>query len=344
MKPRRPALPALTVALAVGLLAVAACSGSKERRFIPPPPVSIAKITTSPPGSDYTGVALAPVEGRVPVEKVEVLGGDSILGGVLLGPDGPVGGATVRLERFVGDAVGRLDVVSGPDGTWKAPSPPRPAAPPTFDTVPGQVTVPPTTPPPAVTKPTAGAQGILGGRYRVRAWRSPDLALTTPQILFVEAKQNKQLPLQLSRYTGTTVSAVSSPDPPVLEGPLNITAVVTTLTVDGEGVVRSAPAGGVTVTLNVGPGFDSTGGSAITNGAGRAAFQVRCVALGASQVELIVNEAETFTVPIRPCVLPAPVTTTTSEFFDDPDEPSTSSTAAATTTVRTTPGNGQTRP
>ncbi len=341
MRSRPAALSAFSAALALALLAVSACSGSKDRRFIPPPPASIAKITTAPPGSDFTGVPLEPVQGRVTEPKVEVLGGDSVLGGVILGPDGPVAGATVRLERFVGDAVGRIDVISSGDGTWKAPQPPRPPTVPTFQTVPGQVTAPPTTPPPVVTRPPVGPQGILGGRYRVRAWRSPDLALTTPQILFVEAKQNKQLPLQLSRYTGTTVSALSSPDPPVLNSPLNITAVVTNVTVDGEGVVRSAPAAGVEVTLNVGAGFEFIGAPTATNGQGRAAFQTRCVTLGASQAELIVNQAETFTVPIRPCVAPAPTTTTSPTFFDPTGPSSTTPTpGASSSTSSTTPGNG----
>ena len=345
MRSRPAALSAASVALALALLAVAACSGSKDRRFIPPPPASVAQITTAPPGSDFTGVPLEPVQGRIPEAKVEVLGGDSVLGGIILGPDGPVGGATVRLERFVGDAVGRLDVISNGDGTWKAPQPPRPPTVPTFQTVPGQVTAPPTTPPPVVTRPSAGPQGIFGGRYRVRAWRSPDLALTTPQLLFVEAEQNTPLPLQLSRYTGTTVSALSSPDPPVLDAPLNITAVVTNVTVDGEGVVRSAPAAGVEVTLNVGAGFEFIGAPTTTNGQGRAAFQTRCVTLGASQADLILNQAETFTVPIRPCVPPAPTTTTSPTFLDPADPSSTTSTpGASSTTSRSIPGNGGGRP
>lgn len=337
MTARRPALPAFAVALALALLA-AACSGSKDRRFIPPPPASIAQITTAPPGSDFTGVSLAPVEGRVPEEKVQVLGGDAVLSGVILGPDGPVGGATIRLERFVGDAIGRLDVTSNADGTWKAPAPPGAATVPTFQTVPGQVTAAPTTPPPVASRPTVGAQGIFGGRYRVRAWRSPDLALTTPQILFVEAKQTRQLPLQLARYTGTTVSGLSSPDPPVLDAFLTVTAVVTNLTVDGEGVVRSAPAAGVAVSLAAGTGFEFDGGAALTNGQGRASFQGTCVAVGANQLEVIVNEIEAFTVQVRPCVAPAPISTTTSLFFD-PDEPATSSSLGTTssTTIRSAP-------
>ena len=346
MRFRPPALSAFSIALAAALLAVAACSGARSKGFIPPPPASVAKITTAPPGSDYTGVPLDPVQGRPRAEPVEVLGGEAVLAGIVLGPDGPVGGATVRLERFVGDDIGRIDVTSNGDGTWRAPQPARPPTVPTapLQTVPGQLpTIPPTTrppPPPTATRPATGPQGLLGGRYRVRAWRSPDLALTTPQIPFVEAKQNKQLPLQLSLYTGTTVSSISSPDPPVLDAPFSLTAVVTSLSVDADGVVRSVPAAGASVALTTGSGFASSGGPTTTNAQGRATFQLVCQAIGESQAELTVNQIETFTVPIRPCVAPAPTTTTTTTLpFTDPVGPSSSSSIprSSSTTRSTSP-------
>ena len=339
MRFRPPALSASSLALAVALLGIAACSGGKGRDFIPPPPASVATITTAPPGSDFTGVPLEPVPGRARTEPVEVLGGEAVLAGIILGPDGPVGGATVRLERFVGDDVGRIDVTSNGDGTWRAPQPPRAPTVPTVapQTVPGQPpTIPPATrpPQPAATRPATGPQGLLGGRYRVRAWRSPDLALTTPQILFVDAKQNQQLPLQLSRYTGTTVSAISSPDPPVLDSPVTLTAVVTSLSVDADGVVRSVPAAGASVTLTAGAGFAFSGGPSTTNGQGRATFQLVCQATGQSQVELTVNQTETFTVPIRPCVEPAPTTTTTLPFLDPTGPTSTPAGPGRSSTTR----------
>jgi len=315
---RPPALTATVSVLVAGLLAMAACNGSTTRRLIPPPPNTIAPITTAPPGSDFSGVALAPVEGRPEVEPVEVTGGEAVLSGVILGPDGPVAGATVRLERFVGDAIGKLDVVSNADGTWRAPQgvapPPIATVPTTGPTVPGQLPTiaPPTTapPPPQVTRPPVGPQGILGGRYRVRAWRTPDLALTAPQILFVEGKQNRTLGLQLARYSGTTVSSVSSPDPPVLDAPLTVTAVVSSAAVDGDGIVRALPLPNATVSLAVGAGLLFVGGPTFTNPQGRASFVLRCQALGASLVELTVNGAQTYSLPVRGCVPPAPTTTT----------------------------------
>ncbi len=327
----RPAVTAFASALSLCLLAVAACSGGTSKRLIPPPP-SVASITTAPPGSDYSGVALPIVEGRAPVEKVAVTGGDSTLSGLITGPDGPVGGATVRLERFVGDAIGFIDILSNADGTWRAP---QIAPPTTFAPVPqqplplGQLpTIPPATagPPPTPTTKPVGPQGILGGRYRVRAWKTPDLALTAPQILFLESRQNRQLGLQVSRYTGTSASSVSSPDPPFLGEPVTVTAVVSSLSVNGEGIVSSVPLPGAAVSLSVGGGLLLTSGATTTNGQGRAAFQLRCEQLGPGLVELTVNSSQTFTLPLRPCVA-RPTTTTSSTLFPDPGA-STSSTSS----------------
>ncbi len=322
MKARSAVL--LATVLSLALFGIAACSGGSSKRFIPPPPTTVGQVTTAPPASDYSDVQLDPVPGTPTTEAVPVLGGDAALSGVVLGPDGPVQGATVRLERFVGDAIGRIDVTTDGGGSWKAP---QAVVPPSFSptpslpdtTFPGQLpTIPSTTtttrPPTPVTPPRIGPQGILGGRYRVRAWRTPDLALTTPQILFLEAKQNKQVPLQLTRFTGTTASSVSSPDPPVLGSLVNLTAIVSSASVDADGVVRSVPAAGASVTLSLGAGLLLLGGPTTTNAQGRATFQLQCQALGQSTADLTVNAAQTFSLPLRACV--APPSTTSSLPFD----------------------------
>jgi hypothetical protein len=308
------------------LLVVAACSGGAGKRLIPPPPDTVAKLTTAPPGSDFSGVPLNPVEGRPVADKVAITGGDASLSGLITGPEGPVAGATVRVERFVGDAIAHLDVISNGDGTWRAPQPNAPTTipPDTQVTVPGQLPVLPqtTTLPPAPVTSAVGPQGILGGRYRVRAWRAPDLALTAPQILFLEGKQNRQLGLQLARYGGTAASAISSPDPPVVDAITNVTAVVTSLSVDGDGVVRSLPLAGAAVELTAGGAWLLMGGPTVTNAQGRATFQLRCQALGQSPLDLTVNGGQSFSLPIRACVPPAP---TTSSSLLDPFATTTSS-------------------
>ena len=321
---RSPAATSLASAVCLCVVA-AACSRGGVKRFIPPPPPTVAPITTAPPGSDLTGIPIAPVEGKAPPVSVAIAGGESTLNGLVTGPDGPVAGATIRLERFVGDAMARLDVVSNADGTWKAPQVGPPTTIPTVPTFTTDTTLIPTTLPPTTAAPTTlkplGPQGILGGRYRIRAWRAPDLALTTPQILFLEAKQTRNLGLQLSRYQGVSASSITSPDPPVVDAPVTLTAVVTSVSVSSEGIVSSVPLPNASVSLTVGAGFTLTSGPSFTNAQGRAAFLLRCQATGQSSVDLTVNGTQTFTLPVRPCV--APPSTTTTPF--DPDASTTSS-------------------
>lgn len=312
MRTRVPASAALAIVLSLGLLGVAACAGRSTKRFIPPPPPTVSQITTAPPGTDFSGVALQSVGGKTPPVSVQITGGPATLGGVVTGPDGPVGGATVRLERFVGDASAKLDITTNGDGSWKAPQPPAPPTIPTIataSTFPGQITIPTTVPTTVATTAPRGPQGILGGRYRVRAWRAPDLALTTPQIIFVEAKPNQIVSLPLSRYQGVSASSIISPDPPVLNAPFSLTVIVTTASVNPEGVVSAVPLPNAAIQLSVGPSLLFSSGPSITNVQGRATFQVRCQSIGPNSADVTINGTQTFSLTVKPCAAPPSTTT-----------------------------------
>ena len=56
---------------------------------------------------------------------------------------------------------------------------------------------------------TIGA--VLGGRYRVRAWQQPSLAVTTPQIFFLGGTESRSLTIQLTSFTGPNVAAAIAP-------------------------------------------------------------------------------------------------------------------------------------
>ena len=94
----------------------------------------------------------------------------------MLGPTGPVPGATVHIERLVGDAVGVADIQSDPAGHYHM-------------------------------------QGILGGRYRVRAFvpHPIDLAQTQPVIFFLANTEAKPLNLLRSLSAGNTSAMELSP-------------------------------------------------------------------------------------------------------------------------------------
>jgi hypothetical protein len=132
------------VLLAVLAATVAgACSSSDEARSADttttvggtaPPELAIGSnvsipVTLAVPegfvAPDTRGVVIPPVLGkRKEVDHTEpvlpVVGGTSRIRGLVTGPDGPVEGATVRLERFVGEDFGRLDVTTNKDGIYEA--------------------------------------------------------------------------------------------------------------------------------------------------------------------------------------------------------------------------------
>ena len=264
----------LAATLWLALLGLVGCNGGGAPQELIPPPPSTAPVSTSPPERDYSDVPVDPAPGLPLLASVEVLGGEATLTGTVLGPDGPVPGATVRLERFVDDAVARLEVTSDELGIWRAP--------------------------PAST----GPQGIRGGRYRLRAWRAPDLSLVAPQILFLEGKENRELTLELSRFTETSFSWSSSPDPPVLGSIVGFSVVAGSAFVDPEGIVHSDAV--FDASLQVGPGWVVVGHPTFTEIPGELRFELQCVAPGPNPVAVIVDGVRTLDLPVQACVSFAP--------------------------------------
>ena len=152
---------ALLIVVAVATTVVACTGGGGDQAdtpdapqlSLPPPSYDDVPVVTLPDGfvqPDTRGVRLSPVvaqpKGAVP--PLPVYGGAASLRGVVNGPDGPVGGATVRIERWVGGRSGSITINAGGDGRF-------------------------------------GAAKLLGGRYRVRAWLQPNLAATESQVAFL---------------------------------------------------------------------------------------------------------------------------------------------------------------
>ena len=124
--------------------------GVQTLSYPTPPATAHAVVTAGPTLPDEPSRAVA--EGAVPgatTSTVPRIGpGAATLNGTVIGPEGPVGGATVEADRLVGDQVAATQTTTAADGSWSISS-------------------------------------ILGGRYRIRAWQQPSLAVTTPQILFL---------------------------------------------------------------------------------------------------------------------------------------------------------------
>lgn len=277
----RSARGARVVALVAAALLGAACSRD-ARITLPPPPSTVAPSTTVPL-VDHSGENLPKVGGKT-TTTIAIQPGPASLKGAVVGPDGPVPGAAVRVERLVGDGVAALVLPTQADGTWTLPN-------------------------------------VLGGRYRVRAWREPDLALTTPVILFVEGNQTKDLQLKLDRYAGLHAGAAIAPAPPVVGQPANLVVLVTNRSVDSQGVVRAAPVVNVRVELFGGGRWQlDTSAVTTTDGSGQAQWQLRCRESGQQPLSVLVGDSESFPLNLPPCA-------------EAPRETSTTTTAKATTTT-----------
>ncbi len=97
------------------------------------------KLPTVPPKPE-------PVEEELP----SMGGGRSRMNGIVYGPEGPVAGATVRIERHTLDGFVSADVGTGADGRWSA-------------------------------------TGLRGGRYSIRAFLPGSLTSGAPEVFLLEA-------------------------------------------------------------------------------------------------------------------------------------------------------------
>ena len=246
---------------------MAGCRGSDgdpEPTTLPPTtPPTEAPTTTLPPTT--TTFTTLPGKPR-PVTTIssELGPGTATVAGTVTGPDGPVTGATVSVERLVGDSVAVTTVNSGPGGQWSVPS-------------------------------------VNGGRYRLRAWRPPDLAMLRPTLLFVEATQTTNVALAMSRYGEGNAVAAYTPEPPTADRPATLSVTVSNGGIDSEGVLHASPRPGVVVQLAITAGLTLESPDAVTTDAsGNASFVVRCAPPGPPAAGVVVaGERRSLDVP--PC-------------------------------------------
>lgn len=199
-------------------------------------PVTAPPVTTS---------STAPPTPRTVSTLSAALGpGRAGLSGAVVGPEGPVPGATVRIERLLGDAVAPATVMTDASGQW-------------------------------------ALGGINGGRYRVRAWRPPDLTALEATVFFLSATETKNVGLAVARYGADSVGVSMTPDPPVEGQQAMLVVTLSTGAVDAEGVLQATARPGVPVQLAPGPALVVESAPAVaTDAGGNAAFAVRCTAAG----------------------------------------------------------------
>jgi hypothetical protein len=289
--------------LATATVALAGCSSVKTLSF-PPPPSTVAPPTTvASVASNLGSTQLAGVDGVTTTTAPVVGPGAATLTGTVFGPAGPVAGATVQAERLVGDAAASTEATTASDGSWTI-------------------------------------TGVLGGRYRVRAWQAPTLDLTTPQILWLGGTDTQPLTLQLTSYAGTQVTSALAPTTPVLGQPANLVVQILNPTVGADGVVHPDPVVGASVVLTASPDWVVSGPpSPLTSSTGRVLFSLSCQVVGLAPLSVSVGGSPDQPLASPSCEAPPTTTTsttsTTSPFGFFP--PATSGSGATTTTNSSVP-------
>lgn len=256
--------------LALVLLA-AACRGSasdsagRSTTTVSPPSTPAPATTAAEP----TTVVTAPPVPRTTTTLTSALGpGNATLTGVVTGPEGPVPGATLQVERLLGDDVDGVRLHADAAGRWSV-------------------------------------RAINGGRYRLRAWRPPDLAALQPFLLFLRADETAEVTLAVERHGPDRVVGTFSPNPPVRDQPATLVVTVALGQVDGEGVLRVSPRPGVPTQVVVTSGLALESPDAtLTDGAGNAAFAVRCTGSGAPPAVTAVIAGASRALPLPPCAEP----------------------------------------
>jgi hypothetical protein len=276
----------IVVPLVVLLVFVArGCETASVPLVHPPPGVSLPATSATTVPVDLRGVQLAGADGTTTLVPPASTG-TAHLSGSVNGPQGPVPGAVVRVEHLVAGKPPATDLTTDATGHWDLP-------------------------------------GIAGGRYRLRGFLAPSLAQTEPDIFFLSDGEQQTHDLTVEQFSGLALAASVAPDPPQLNQPLNLVVRVARKSVDSRGVVQSNPVVNASVTLTAAPGWSVNGSSsAVTNGAGDAAFSLQCRSAGANQIQVAAR-------PL-PSDQPQPSTLEVSACFDP----------RSTSTTATTPSSG----
>lgn len=186
-------------------------------------------------------------------EVSTMFGGRSRLAGVVRGPDGPIEGATVRIERHDHSGIAATNVVTGEGGLWDR-------------------------------------DGLVGGRYRIRAWSGRELTMSRSEVLFVPEDSSRDLDLPLISVTPEPRATFTTRGDIYLGLSATVAVSLTSSSVNGDGFIEVAPLMGGTVSLASVAGFTVTPSVTTTDGNGVARFTVRCHELGTASTTMTYNE------------------------------------------------------
>lgn len=208
---------------------------------------------------------------------VPMAGGTSRLSGVVLGPDGPVPGASVEIQRHTTDGVAARSLTADENGEWRT-------------------------------------TGLLGGRYRVRAWLPGVLAMGSSEVTFLADDDSREFEFLLWGIDPSPGLEVVTNEEVYLGVPATIAVVFTRPVIDDRGVVVTTPIPGQAVIVSASQNMTVLSEpSGVTDADGVARFVIVCNALvedGIINSGVLIARADELvkTFPLPGCVLPpAPV-------------------------------------
>lgn len=231
-----------------------------ERTPLEPSPFMIDVAAPDLRGAPVPVVSSA----REPGPAVQMGGGAAGLAGVVVGPDGPVSGAVVHIERHTSSGSAQMQVVTEEDGTWTA-------------------------------------DGLAGGRFRVRAYLPNVLADLEPQVFFLRTDEQRPLSSRLVGPADSLVVNFHASGPHYLGATSTDAVTVGRELVDGEGrlVLSPVPGHGVALTVTGAAEFTDLH-PGLTDGSGALRFSVVCSVLGTSELRASVQPLGAVSDPSQP--------------------------------------------
>ncbi len=268
----------LAAVVVVGVAAVAlpllANRSKDDGRALPPP---VPETTTSTEPIDLTNVSLEPISaGGKPTPTTRPIGGGkaAIFGRVIDADGHTVPGAFVR-ATYYGDPTKpeMIEAISAEDGTYRF-------------------------------------ERVLGGRWRIRAWKTPEMATLDDHVFFLGYTEQRTVDLKVKSATDIVVTSSMAPAP-FTGTPVELAVLVLSQSVDEEGVVRRSPVGGAAVTLDIRGKWSLVGDpTQATEFNGRTAWQLTCDEVGQQPIIAFVGGRE-WPLNVPACRDPLETTTTT---------------------------------
>jgi hypothetical protein len=258
---------AAAAGVAGALLVIAAACTTKEVDYLTVPTTILLRNqsgTTRPIRQSL--VPIPPVEGASTTAVLGFVDGTVSVSGRVLGPDGPVEGATVVLTRTVGAQTAELRVSTDKDGKYQA------------------------------TK-------IRGGILELYAYRSPDLSAVEGQVMFAEGQV--KLDLKVRSFSGAEIAWSIGPSRPFVGRESILSISVGSRRVDDDGIVRNLPLEGVLVrVVPLGALQPTQGAERISDAGGLVSFPMACPATGGAGQEVVLATGESTTIEPPGCIPP----------------------------------------